>query len=129
MCGTADLEMVMTESETQQSGRTLAQIESDLLKADAAFSDADARLKEAERDRRAAIGTINKHQMEFDKAIQELRQRSTPGSTWRLEMEQPEGALILKTEDIAEDKSASSRPKLETVSDEFDRLKTMVQSG
>ncbi len=118
----------MTESANLQGGRTLAQIESDLLKADAAFGDADTRLKEAERDRRAAIDTINKHQLEFDKAIAELRQRSTVGSKWRLEMEKPEDALILQKEDITEE-TISGRPRLESVSDDFDRLKTFVQLG
>ena len=127
MSGIADMEMVMTGIEPLQQGRALAQIESDLLKAVAAFNDADTRLKDAEHDRRAAIGTINQHQMEFDSAVAELRKRSTAGSKWRLEMEKPENALILQSEDMAEDPIASNRPKLKSVSEEFDRLKAIVQ--
>ena len=124
----ADMEMAMNGNDVLQGGRALAQIESDLLTAEAAFADADTRLKEAERDRRAAVDTINRHQMEFDKAVAELRRRSTAGSKWRLEMEKPEDALILQTEDMAEDQNVSNRPKPKSVLEEFDRLKTLVQS-
>lgn len=119
----------MDATQPQQNGRTLAQIEGDLLKAEASFADADSRHKAAERDRRAAVETINRHQVEFDQAIAQLRQRSTPGSRWRLEIEKPEDALILQPEDITEDLGAANRPRLQSVSDDFDRLKSYVQSA
>lgn len=118
----------MTANEPRNGGRTLAQIESDLLEAEAAFGDADHRLKDADRDRRAAIDAINKHQVEFDEAVTELRRRSAAGSRWRLEMESPEDALILQPADIAVDTNASERPRIASVSEEFDRLKSLVET-
>lgn len=75
----------MSEKNSGQSRRTIAEIESDLLKAEEIFADADARLRKAERDRRAALDAVNTHQMEFDEAFAALRQRSIPDSKWRLE--------------------------------------------
>jgi len=110
----------------QKDGRTIAEIEGNLLKAEEAFADADTRFKEAERDRRAALDTINKHQVEFDRAIAHLRQRSIPGSKWRLETEQAEDALVLEVETILGEGNASSS-SLSSVTEQFDRLRTVAQ--
>lgn len=72
----------MDGSEAPRRGRTLAAIESDLLKAQEAFADADTCAKEAERDRCDALDSINRNQAEFDKVVDGLRQRSVPGSKW-----------------------------------------------
>ncbi len=143
--------MAMNAAEPRQGARALAEIESDLLKAEAAFADADTRLSEAERDRRAAIDTINRHQIEFDTAVSALRQRSTAGSRWRLELGSPgaaldpsaepggEDALILQEEAAAEEAAIgivaadsagpAHRAKPKSVSEEFDRLKNLVQTA
>ena len=157
--------MAINAPESRQGARALAEIESDLLKSEAAFADADKRLEAAERDRRAAIDTINRHQMEFDTAVAGLRLRSTAGSRWRLEMGQADPALmlqgdtagddtlVLQDEARAEDAGAdgagtedegaaeakadqggaarrvvSHRSGPRSVSEEFDRLKMLVQS-
>lgn len=152
--------MAINAVETRQGARALAEIESDLFKAEAAFADADKRLAEAERDRSAAVDTINQHQTEFDIAVSGLRLRSTAGSKWRLEMGQPEAApplqgdsaredaLVLRDEAQADDDlsgdglaedgepaeetagrtAASHRSNPISVSEEFDRLKMLVQT-
>ena len=95
--------MAINAVESRLGERALAEIESDLLKAEAAFADAYKRLEEAERDRCAAIETINRHQTEFDTAVSGLRLRSTAGSRWRLEMGQPEAAIMLQGDSASDD--------------------------
>jgi hypothetical protein len=95
--------MAINAVESRQGARALAEIESDMLKAEAAIADAYKRLEEAERDRCAAIETINRHQTEFDTAVSGLRLRSAAGSRWRLEMGQPEEALMLQGESAGDD--------------------------
>jgi len=130
LVGSTDRESFMDGNGTQQNRRPLAQIESDLIKAETAFADADARLKEAERERRAALTEIDKHQIELDTAIADLRQRCTPGSKWHGEIEGKEGPLILQPEDIdrvADDPILRIAPST-AVANEFDRLKSVVRS-
>ncbi|MCB2060044.1 MAG: hypothetical protein R3E09_02420 [Novosphingobium sp.] len=123
----------MSENEAPQGKRALAQIESDLQKAEEAFVDADNRLKEAERDRHTALDTINKHQMEFDEAVTELRQRSIPESKWRLQPGETKAPLVLQSENIAENVNVSGRPNLtsvtadKSVAAEFKRLRVCAQ--
>lgn len=74
--------------ESSMSSRSLADIEGDLLKAEAAYADADARLRHAERERQSALLAINEHQAEFDEAVALLRRRSTRGSRWSANSEQ-----------------------------------------
>jgi hypothetical protein len=149
--------MAINAVEPGQGVRALAEIESDLLKAEAAFVDADKRLEKAERDRCAAIETINRHQTEFDAAVSGLRLRSTAGSRWRLEVGQPEEALMLQGDSAGDDalvlqEEARSEGEVAdddatdqgegedahtdsahhsgpvSVSEEFDRLKMLVES-
>ena len=80
---------------TQGNGRSLAAIEADLIKAEGAYADADARLREAKRDRDAALDTINKHQNEFDEGVAALRNRSISGSRWKPGADQFEEDLIV----------------------------------
>jgi hypothetical protein len=108
------------------SSRTLAQIEADLLTAEASYNDAVARLRDAERDLRSALETINKHQGEIDGAIESLRQRSPEGSSWRgptgankaalpLPKASPaEEVLVLKDEAESEPAAELERPKFPT---------------
>jgi hypothetical protein len=96
--GISITEMSMSGNGSHRGERALAQIEGDLLKAEAAFADADARLKEAQRDRDAALETINQHQIEFDHGVSDLRKRSTPGSRWNPGRASPEDALIVDAE-------------------------------
>lgn len=122
----------MNATELRRINGTIAQIESDLIKAEAAFADADSRLKQAERDRRSAIDTINNCQIEFDKAVARLRERSVPGSKWHPEMEQaemerPDDTLILQPENIAQDETAQERSNGSSVAVQFDRLRTVAQ--
>lgn len=77
--------------------RCLSEVESDLVKAEDAFADADARLKAAKADLAAAIGMINEHQEELDSLIADMRRRSVPGTKWH-----PEGAAIADDRDALE---------------------------
>lgn len=88
--------------------RSLAQIESDLIKAEETFADADARCKEAERERLEAFDKLNVHQAELDDAIARLRQRSIPGSKWRPEAETAAAAPILELDTAADAEPAWS---------------------
>lgn len=106
----------MDGDDTSKTRRTLAMVESDLLKSEEAFSEADTRLKQAERNRRAALDAINRYQGEIDEAIAALRQRSVAGSNWSRTTRKAEDALILQSEDIAEVESNSSEPNLASVS-------------
>lgn len=107
--------------------RGLAAIESDLYKATEAFADANARLQEAERDRNSALETIDRHQTEFDEAIAQLRQRSTPGSKWRLEIDQNEGTGDAQADSEVSDATVLNGSSLRAVAAEFQRLRTHVQ--
>ena len=114
---------------SEQGKRAIADIESDLLKAEEVFVDADARLKKAERDRRMALDKINKHQMELDEAIEALRQRSIPGSKWRLESGEAEYLLVPEAEDKAEEEEvAPKRSNMASAAAEFARLRAVAQS-
>ncbi|QFT77367.1 hypothetical protein [Erythrobacter sp. THAF29] len=110
--------------------RCLAQVETDLVKAEDAFADADARLKAARADRAAAIELINGHQREMDALIADMRRRSVPGTKWH-----PEGAVEAETLELGKDSmvpddtrdtqlegSLVSREKKEEVSRKFARL-------
>jgi len=116
-----------------QGTRSLAQIENDLLKAEEAFADADARCKEAELQRRAAFDKLNKHQTELDETIAALRQRSIPGSKWHPEASAASAALFLEPEDMVEVEAESNRSSLtstdadKSAAAEFDRLRTVVR--
>lgn len=109
--------------EEPTSSRTLAQIEGDLLSAEASYNDAVARLRDAERDLRSALATINRHQQEIDAAIGSLRQRSPEGSNWRgangpalplPELTAAEEELVLKDEAAEEKETELVRPSFPT---------------
>lgn len=93
----------MTGNEAQKCGRTLAEIENDLVQAEAEFADADERFKKARQDRRAALSTIDKHQDELDECLLRMRQRSVPGTKWCLELGKSDQTLELHSEDIMAD--------------------------
>jgi multidrug resistance efflux pump len=122
----------MTNSVPAVGLRSVAEIESELLKAEAAYADANTRLKSAEQERQAALDSINQHQAEFDRAAEELRRRSAPSSKWGAGFSQG-GELSLKSEDelsleteasAADDTSANQgQPALRSVSAQFDRLR------
>ena len=98
----------MTGNVAQKIGRTLAEIESDLVEAEAAFADADERFKKARHDRRAALSTIDKHQDELDECLLYMRQRSVPGTKWCLELGKADETLELHSEDIVADGTRNS---------------------
>ncbi len=114
--------------------RTLAKIEGDLREAEEAFAEADARLKVAEGDRSAALHKINEHQLEIDKAITELRERSIAGSEWSKAKEKAEDDLLLQAEDIADDhpgpddSNLSSVATADTVLSHIEHLRSHTQS-
>ncbi len=126
----------MSGDKVQRRGRTLAEIEIDLLKAEDAFAEADTRFKKAQHDRRAALNLIDKHQVEMDKCFLDLRQRSVPGTTWRQEDGEPDKTLELSSEDIAsgEVRNASASEHLtsgsvmKALSKDFDRLRESSHS-
>jgi hypothetical protein len=62
--------------------RPLGEIESELLKAESAFAEADDALKKAKKARETALEDIICHQLELDNAIKKLRSAATPGSRW-----------------------------------------------
>lgn len=72
----------MTEEDSFQNKRPLAGIEAELHEAELAYADANARYMEAECDRRIALETISKRQIEIDTAVGLLRERSIPGTRW-----------------------------------------------
>lgn len=120
----------MGKQDADASRRSLADIESDLLRAETAYGDADSRMILAERERQTALQTINRHQAELDAALATLRQRSTPGSRWR-PGDQPEEVLSLgsedelseRIEDVEQSPTSLSTPTVKSVSAHFDRLK------
>lgn len=126
----------MSNNEEQERRRSLAEIEVDLIKAENAFADADARFKKAQHDRREAINMIDKHQVEMDECFIELRQRSVPGSKWRQEFGEPAETLVLHSEDIVsgEARQASGDERLTSESTkkalgrDFDRLRESANS-
>lgn len=95
-------EGMMTHDDAMQGARSLAQIESDMVAAEAAFADADARLRQAERDRHAAIEALNRHQSEVDAAIARLRLRSPEGSTWHRQAGGGKEVLMLENEESSD---------------------------
>lgn len=126
----------MIGDKVQGRGRSLAEIEIDLLKAEDAFAEADTRFKKAQHDRRAALDLIDKHQVEMDKCFLDLRQRSVPGTKWRQEGGEPEEILELDSEDVtsgdARDASANeyltSGPIIKAMSKDFERLRVSSHS-
>jgi len=62
--------------------RALSEIEKDLLAAEARFSDAEGRRRQAEVDARLALEEIDKYQSEIDAAVDLLRRASPLGSSW-----------------------------------------------
>ncbi|QIG53182.1 hypothetical protein G6N82_02550 [Altererythrobacter sp. BO-6] len=127
----------MNDENTQTGARSLAEIESDLLKAEKAFLDADSRFRKAQQDRRAALSTIDKHQDELDECLLALRQRSVPGTKWCLELGQADETLDLHSEDIVSEISAGGFDGAELVSDatrkaakkDFDILRTSASAN
>lgn len=87
----------------------LAQIESEMQAAEAAFTDADSRLKSAERDRNAALEAVNRHQTEIDRLVTRWRNRSPEGSNWHRAMQSDKDVLILGHDDSSEVESALIR--------------------
>lgn len=102
--------------------RCLAGIESDLMKAEEAFIDADTRFKKAELDRQAALETINKHQIEMDNFISEMRQHSVPGTKWHPSQDGAGDTLELHNEDIVRTESREEPVDLALSSEENKRL-------
>jgi len=123
----------MNGEDASQKRRTLASIESELLKAEEAFIEADHRLNKAESDRRAALEKINKHQTEIDEAIATLRQGSIAGSKWGFATRKAEDALILQPEEATEDRFESCEAKLassaadESIASHIENLSTYAQ--
>jgi hypothetical protein len=92
-----------------QNARSLAQIESDMIAAEQAYSAADERLNQAQRDRDAALAAIDKHQFELDAAVDRLRERSPAGSIWRGSGAGAAGVLMLEHEDSSAEEAALLR--------------------
>ena len=113
----------MNQDGSARGTRCLAGIESDLMKAEEAFVDADTRFKKAELDRQAALETINKHQIEMDNFIAEMRQHSVPGTKWHPSQDD-NGAdtLELHNEDIVRGEPRDEPVDLALSSEENKRL-------
>ena len=126
----------MSSNEFAGRERGLAEIEKDLLKAEDAFADADARFKKAQHDRRESLNMIDKFQVEIDECYLDLRQRSVPGTKWRKEVGEAGEALELHTEDIVSGEARDalveeqlvSESSKEALSKDFDRLRNSTSS-
>ena len=133
----------MIESSSQEIGvpkvdevaksRSVSEIESDLLAAEKAYGDAEKRLKDAQRERQVALEAINKHQTEFDQAIAQLRQRSSPDSHWgdggtagETLMLGPSVAISGPAEHVF-DTRKQPKPQLKSVSAQFDHLRAVLE--
>jgi hypothetical protein len=99
-------EKPMKANDPMQSGRSLAQIESDMIAAEAAFAEAENRLKQAQRDRDGALAAINRHQSELDGAVARLRERSPAGSGWKGQTGDAAVVLMLEHEDSSPEEAA-----------------------
>jgi len=99
----------MNDETTQQNRRALSQIESDLIKAEDEFVDADKRVKRAERDRDQALEKMSLYQTEIDDAVAALHKRGIAGTKWGRETARIEDSLILSPDDRIKD-STPSKP-------------------
>ncbi|MBV1689199.1 hypothetical protein KRR38_16335 [Novosphingobium sp. G106] len=90
--------------------RSLAQIESDMVAAEAAYAEAEERLKQAQQDRDAALASIDRHQSELDAAVSRLRQRSPAGSHWKGRAADAAAVLMLDHEDSSPEEAALLHP-------------------
>lgn len=97
------------------SSRNLAQIESDMIAAEAAYAEAEKRLEQAQKDRDAALIAINRHQSELDMAVSRLRERSPAGSHWNGEAVDGAAVLMLDHEDSSAEEAALLRSEDEPV--------------
>lgn len=118
----------MDESESPRGGSTLAQAASALIAAEAALSEADVRIQQARRERRAAFEQLIRCQKQINDAVAELQRWSVPTSDGGREQAQ-DAPLILKPEDVARDGITPVRPHLAAVAAEFDRLKTVSDAA
>lgn len=127
---------MMNQDKARNGGRNLASIESDLLSAEQAFLDADERYKKAESDRLKALDTINKHQMELDNFISELRELSVPGTRWHPDGTETIDTLQLHREDIVaeemretENTDLTSAETKQKLAKDFSRLRASNSSN
>lgn len=130
----------MTEDTSSNSKRCLAGIEAELHEAEQAFADANARYVEAERDRRIALETISKRQIEIDSAIALLREQSIPGTRWNQgeagndHEDEPlalssEEMLDLPARDEADERRLTSHSIQERVEEQFGKLREEGRSS
>lgn len=112
----------MSQDGSERGKRCLAGIESDLIKAEEAFADADARFKKAELDRQTALETINKHQIEMDNFISDMRQHSVPGTKWHPSQSASGDTLELHNEDMVRPEPREEPGDLALSSEENKRL-------
>lgn len=103
-----------------QNERTIIEIEADLRKWEAAYADADVRVKDAQRERDEALDLISKHQVEFDNAVAKRRQEGTPGSPWCTSDQSADDGPTTEIGQSVQDSSARSLIA-EAVEREFDR--------
>lgn len=106
----ADEETPMEGNSPMQHLRALALIESDMIAAEKAYTEAENRLNQAERDRDTALAAINRHQSELDAAVAHLRERSPAGSAWKAERGGAAAVLMLEHEDSSPEEAALLRP-------------------
>lgn len=112
----------MIGNESKKPSRSLAEIEGDLIKAEEAFADADARYKLAQRDRSDALRNIDKHQVELDERVVEMHRRSVPGTKWRQEMGDLDGTLELHSEDIVAEAARNASPEASSTAQEAKKV-------
>lgn len=101
-----DEEKPMKANDPAQGSRGLAQIESDMIAAETAYAEAENRLRQAQRDRDAALAAINQHQSELDAAVTRMRERSPVGSAWKAGGDDSETVLMLEHEDSSREEAA-----------------------
>lgn len=92
----------MENPANRPGNQSLAKIEQNLLAAEEAYADADARWKKAQVEREEALQRINDHQDEIDELLRALRKRSVPGTKWH-SGDHEDDTLEVSLDDIAGD--------------------------
>ncbi len=90
----------MSKSVTSD-GRSLGTIESDMLAAGTQLAEAEERLEQAMREKASLMDQINDLQSEFDSAVEGLRRKGPPGSTWNSRASECVGAAPLNLDEAS----------------------------
>ena len=85
----------MNETTKFGKARPLGEIETELLKSEQEYAEADEALRKAKMAREGALESIISCQLELDEAVAQLRSVATPGSRWHSEQRNSPNVLNL----------------------------------